>query len=145
MANQHRRRRVRKPPLKPSEHLRRHDPVQHLAHTSNQLVAQLNESWRVVDDPLQWILQRRKGNPRSKAAGWRGRSYCGMREALVRCVREYCGEVDVDALAKLNKLPVWHLDWDRTNLDVPETDHAQSDRQSEPLAAKALEVPDADE
>jgi hypothetical protein len=115
------------------------------AHPSNQLVAQLNESWRVVDDPLQWILQRRKGNPRSKAAGWRGRSYCGMREALVRCVREYCGEVDVDALAKLNKLPVWHLDWDRTNLDVPETDHAQSDRQSEPLAAKALEVPDADE
>jgi hypothetical protein len=115
------------------------------AHPSNLLIAQLNESWRVVDDPLQWILQRRKGNPRSKAAGWRGRSYCGMREALVRCVREYCGEVDVDALAKLNKLPVWHLDWDRTNLDVPETDHAQSDRQSEPLAAKALEVPDADE
>jgi hypothetical protein len=115
------------------------------AHPSNQLVAQLNERWRVVDDPLQWKLQRKKGNARKKNSGWQDRSFCRTRDGLLRCVREYCGEVDVDALAKLNKLPVWHLDWDRTNLDVPETDHAQSDRQSEPLAAKALEVPDADE
>ena len=29
------------------------------AHPSNRLIAQLNNDWRVVDDPLQWILQRR--------------------------------------------------------------------------------------
>jgi hypothetical protein len=33
------------------------------AHPSNRLTAQLNSNWRVVDDPLQWILQRRKGKP----------------------------------------------------------------------------------
>jgi hypothetical protein len=36
------------------------------AHPLNRLKAQLNENWRVVDDPLQWVLQRRKGNPRKK-------------------------------------------------------------------------------
>ena len=33
------------------------------AHPSNRLVARLNASWRITDGPLQWILQRRKGNP----------------------------------------------------------------------------------
>jgi hypothetical protein len=115
------------------------------AHPSNQLVAQLNERWRVVDDPLQWILQRRKGNPRKKSSGWQGRSFCRTRDALLRCVREYCGEIDLEALSMLKDLPEWHPDWDRTNLDVHGTDHAQSDRQSRPLVANALEVSDAGE
>ena len=36
------------------------------AHPSNRLVAQLNANWRVVNDPLQWRLQRRKGNPEDR-------------------------------------------------------------------------------
>ena len=44
----------------------------HPAHPTNRLVAHLNARWRVVDDPLQWRLQRKKGNPRSKNTGWRG-------------------------------------------------------------------------
>jgi hypothetical protein len=83
------------------------------AHPLDRLVAQLNESWRVVDDPLQWILQRRKGNPRKKNSGWRDRSFCRTRDALLRCVREYCGEVDPSALATLKALSDWHPDWDR--------------------------------
>ena len=83
------------------------------AHPSNRLVAQLNASWRVIDDQLQWILQRRKGNPRKKNAGWRDRSFCRTRDALLRCVREYCGEVDPSALATLKALSDWHPDWDR--------------------------------
>jgi hypothetical protein len=145
MANQHRRRRVRKPPLKPSGHLHGQDPVQHLAHTSNQLVAQLNSTWRVVDDPLQWILQRRKGGPRKKNSGWQGRSFCRTREALLRCVREYCAQIDLDAVARLQDLPGLHPDWDDTNLDVPGTDHAQADRRSKALAANASEVSNAAE
>jgi hypothetical protein len=78
------------------------------AHTSNRLIAQLNNNWRVVDDPLQWILQRRKGNPRKKNSGWRDRSFCTTREVLLRCVREYCGEVDQNALADLLALPDHH-------------------------------------
>jgi hypothetical protein len=78
------------------------------AHPSNRLVTQLNRNWRVADDPLQWILQRRKGNPRKKNSGWENRSFCTTREALLRCVREYCGEVDQHALADLQVLPKHH-------------------------------------
>ena len=45
-----------------------------------------------MDDPLQWVLQRRAGNPRTKNSGWENRSFCTTREALLRCVRKYCGE-----------------------------------------------------
>ena len=61
-----------------------------LAHPSIRLVARLNENWRVVNDPLQWILQRKKGNPRGKNSGWRDRSFCRTREGLLACIREYC-------------------------------------------------------
>src|SRR5215470_18109775 len=80
------------------------------AHPSNWLIARLNSNWRVVDDPLQWILQRRKGNPRKRNSGWVDRSFCTTREGLLRCVREYCGEVDQSALAKLQALPDHHAD-----------------------------------
>ena len=75
-------------------------------HPSNRLVAQLNETWRVIDDPLQWILQRRKGNPRKKNSGWQSRSVCRTRGALIRCTREYIGEVDGEALAKVHSLKI---------------------------------------
>ena len=78
------------------------------AHPSNRLVAQLNINWRVVDDALQWVLQRRKGNPRKKNSGWQDRSFCTTREGLLRCVRDYCGEVDDKAFARLLALPEFH-------------------------------------
>jgi hypothetical protein len=93
------------------------------------------------------ILQRRKGNPRKKNGGWRARSFCRTREALLGCIREYCGEID--ALAKLKSLPEWHPDWDsrddRANLDVRETDQAQAEQQLEPLAAQGLEAGKAED
>jgi hypothetical protein len=98
------------------------------AHPSNRLVAQFNETWRVVDDRLQWRLQRKKGNPRSKNAGWRDRSFCTTRERLLRCVREYCGSVEPSALAMLTDLPEHY---GMQNLDVRGTDQAQADGQSE--------------
>jgi hypothetical protein len=95
-----------------------------LAHPSKLVVAQLNEHWRVIDDPLQWILQQRKGNARSKNSGWRNRSFCRNRDGLLRCIREYCclpdhGQrrciseyrgVDEAALKNVLKLPEWHVD-----------------------------------
>src|SRR5262249_17442642 len=96
------------------------------AHRFYRLVAYLNQSFRVVDDPLQWMLQQRKGNPRKKNSSWRGRSFCRTRDALVRCVRECCGEIAAEAVSKLQTLPDWHPDWDRKthfqNLDVRRTD-----------------------
>jgi hypothetical protein len=78
------------------------------AHPSNSPMGQLNANWRVMDDPLQWILQRRKGNPRKRNSGWIDRSFCTTREALLRCVREYCGEVDQNSLADFQALPEHH-------------------------------------
>src|SRR6476646_9362545 len=75
---------------------------------SNRLLAQLNANWRVVDDSLQWILQRKRGKPRKKNSGWQDRSFCTTREGLLRCVRETCGEVDDEALAHLRALPEFH-------------------------------------
>jgi hypothetical protein len=120
-----------------------HQVVKRPAHPSNRLVAQLNATWRVVDDPLQWILQRKKGNPRNKNSGWRGRSFCRTRKALLRCIREYCGEVDVGALARVKSLPEWHSDWDRKttppNLDVLRTDQAQPEGPSKPPVSRGSE------
>src|SRR5262245_57424372 len=75
---------VREPSGVPATHRPRQHGERAPAHPSNRLVAQLNETWRVVDDPLQWILQRRKGNPRSRNSGWKNRSFCRTREALLR-------------------------------------------------------------
>jgi len=59
----------------------------------------LNTRWRVGDDPLQWLLQRREGDR------WRNRSFCRTREGLLRCVNEYCGIIDAEALKWLEALP----------------------------------------
>ena len=80
------------------------------AHSSERLVAQLNEQWRVVDGPLQWVLQRGNGKVRNKSSGSQGRSFCRTRVGLLRCISEYCGEVDANSVAKLKTLPDYHLD-----------------------------------
>jgi hypothetical protein len=80
------------------------------AHPPDRLVVQLNERWRVIDDPLQWILQRKKGNSRTKNTGWSCRFFCLSRDGLLQSVREYCGEIDPDARAKLRALPDFHRD-----------------------------------
>ena len=72
-----------------------------------QAPIQLNEGWRVSEDSLQWMLQRRCSKPGQKAR-WTGRSFCRTREALLRCVRDYCGIVDAKALKRLEALPDFH-------------------------------------
>jgi hypothetical protein len=110
------------------------------AHPSNQLVAQLNERWRVVDDPLQWRLQQRRGNPRTKNSGWRDRSHCRTRDALLRCVGEHCGEIDDNPLSKIKSLPDRHPDSDCANLDVRGTGQARADAQGKVPVSEELEV-----
>ena len=85
-----------------------------------------------MNDPLQWILQRRKGNPRKKNSGWRSCSFCTTRGALLRCIREYCGDVEPAPLAKLSALPEHHM---MQNLDVRGTDQVQAEEQLKPFAS----------
>jgi hypothetical protein len=64
-------------------------------------IAVLNGNWRVVvcKHSIQWILQRRGGER------WRSRYFCRTREGLIACAREYCGQIDGVALARLLRLP----------------------------------------
>jgi hypothetical protein len=68
-----------------------------LQHASNGVVWQPNAEWRIIDDPLQWILQYKTGDR------WVNRSYCRTTEGMLRCIRDYCGEV-----GGLPALPEWH-------------------------------------
>jgi hypothetical protein len=88
--------------------------------TSN-LVAQLNERWRVVvaHDGTQWILQRFHAARAAKSDrtfhrfyenDWRPRAHCRTRAALERCAGLYAGDVDPAARAILAALP-GHIDW----------------------------------
>ncbi len=68
-------------------------------------VIKLNDLWRVRDDGVQWVLEVRKGRPTVRSTGYAGRSYCTQRTALKRCVDEHCGEVDADAIRRVENLP----------------------------------------
>ena len=45
---------------------------------------------------------------RSRWRKWVGRSFCTSRRGLLRCVREYCGDVAPAALAVIERLPEFH-------------------------------------
>jgi hypothetical protein len=71
------------------------------------LVTVLNNDWRVIEcrDGIQWILQYRNRAKTVARHGWRGRSYCRTKEALIRCCDEHAGEIGPDARLTLAALP----------------------------------------
>ena len=81
--------------------------------SKNVEIVRLNDKWRIVDDPLQWILQRRAGN-RTRSDGsedpraWRGSAYCTTRRALLSNIRERAGDVDPAAVAFIETWPERH-------------------------------------
>jgi hypothetical protein len=73
-----------------------------------QFMAVLNSRWRVTEDELQWILEKRRFG-----GVWRGRSYCRTKAALLRCIREHVeGDIDLVEFIKVQVLPDWHQDWE---------------------------------
>jgi hypothetical protein len=94
------------------EHDGGHSPaspdVSRLAHPRQSFPLVLNANWRVIDEPLQWVVQQRKGNQRGKNTGWRGRFFFDTRSGLLNLTREYCGRVDPSVLASLAALPERH-------------------------------------
>lgn len=58
------------------------------------------DGWQVITDRLQWVLQRHQGGR------WRDRSFCCTRAALLRCIREYCG--DAADITQVLQFPEWH-------------------------------------
>lgn len=66
----------------------------------------LNGRWRVVDDPIEWILERR--DVIEGKEGWQPQRFHRMRRVLLRDIAEVCGEVAPQALAQLRALPEMH-------------------------------------
>ena len=52
------------------------------------VLAVLNERWRVVDDPLQWILQRQQGHLSSGVPRFQDVRFCVSRRGLLRSIQE---------------------------------------------------------
>src|SRR5680860_1115596 len=65
------------------------------------MTLKLSDDWRIIHEPRQWVLQHRQG------AQWHARSFCCSKAALLRCIREYCGNVDLRGVLTF---PCWHPD-----------------------------------
>ena len=78
------------------------------------LIVQLNDRWRVSDDPPQWTLEERDGKAREKATGWAARKFIRDRDHLLRRIGELCGRVDPTALAAIRCWSVGYVSWKAT-------------------------------
>ncbi len=74
-------------------------------------LVQLNDAWRVADDPPQWALQSRDGPQREKASGWAGRKSIRDRDHLLHRIDELCGNVDRHAIEIIEAWPVGYVTW----------------------------------
>ncbi len=74
-------------------------------------LVQLNDTWRVADDPPQWALQSRDGEQREKASGWAGRKFIRNRDHLIQGIDELCGNVDQQAIEIIRSWPVGYVKW----------------------------------
>lgn len=68
------------------------------------IAVELNDRWRVRDDGLQWIIERRVRRSDERSTGYVGRSYCTQRRTLKQCIHDYCGECNA-TLRPVENLP----------------------------------------
>jgi hypothetical protein len=74
---------------------------------SRNVVAVLNDRFRVVDDGIQWMLEQRKGRPTQKSTGWRACGpYVRTRDLLLKCIEG--SEIVPAVLSILLALPEKH-------------------------------------
>jgi hypothetical protein len=65
---------------------------------------ELNDEWRVADEPLQWLLQVRRGD------AWHTKAFCRSRAGLISWVRELklVAVSSTEAIRALHALPEYH-------------------------------------
>ncbi len=81
-------------------------------------LARLNANWRVADDPPQWTLEQRTGNPSAKGSGWRARKFIRNRDHLLKRIAEMCGEVDPSVIATIKSWPDGYVTWKTVEMKV---------------------------
>ncbi len=75
-------------------------------------LVQLNDSWRVADDPPQWVLEKRVRQPQpGKTSGWQARKYIRTTDHLLKRIDEMCGTVDSKAIEIIRSWPVGYVTW----------------------------------
>ena len=75
-------------------------------------LVQLNDAWRVADDPPQWVLEKRVREPQpGKTSGWQARKYIRSTDHLLKRIRELCGEVDPQAGEIIQSWPLGYVSW----------------------------------
>ncbi len=78
---------------------------------ANALI-QLNDSWRVADDPPQWVMEKRVREPQpGKTSGWQARIYIRATDHLLRRIAEMCGTVDSEAIEIIRSWPPGYVSW----------------------------------
>ena len=85
-------------------------PVSHRESNDHYqaVVTHLNDRWRVIvcKDGIQWILQRRTRAESPDGARWESRSFLRSRNALIGVSHGNAGEIDPNAAAILEALPM---------------------------------------
>ena len=71
----------------------------------------LNANWLIADDPPQWTIEQRIGNPSAKGSGWRTRKFIRNRDHLLRRIGEMCGRVDHGAIESIKSWPDGYVTW----------------------------------
>lgn len=72
--------------------------------TSEIVLIRVSPDWRVVDDPLQYILQRRFVR-RKTVESWQSLSFCQTREGLLSNIREQVTDPDPQAIEEIGTWP----------------------------------------
>jgi hypothetical protein len=68
---------------------------------------ELGGRWRLIDEDIQWVLQRRKGRPRRKNPGWESIYYLRGKAGLLLHL-DRLGLTSFCPLSVLDHLPEWH-------------------------------------
>ncbi len=79
-------------------------------------LVRLNDSWRVSDDPPQWVIEQRIGNASAKDSGWRARKFIRTTDHLLRRIGEMCGDVDPAAIETIQSWPSGYVTWKATEM-----------------------------
>jgi hypothetical protein len=72
------------------------------------VIAPLGPDWRLIDDPIQWIVQRRVRQSNEKSTGWQARSHFTSKDALLLEIQRLGVLLSPETLNTLNALPSIH-------------------------------------
>ena len=78
----------------------------------------LNANWCVADDPPQWTLEQRIGNPSAKDSGWRARKFIRDTDHLLKRIHEMCGDVDPTAIRTIQSWSNGYVTWKASELQI---------------------------